>query len=67
MKQNNINAIRTIVISGFKYNNSANEKTSSAWNLPLLNKGTRTTVNVYRKNPFGEYEDVQLKVTIKEK
>lgn len=32
-----------------------------------LNKGTRTTVNVYRKNPFGEYEDVQLKVTIKEK
>ena len=35
--------------------------------LQGLNKGTRTTVNVYRKNPFGEYEDVQLKVTIKEK
>lgn len=35
--------------------------------LQRLNKGTRTTVNVYRKNPFGEYEDVQLKVTIKEK
>lgn len=35
--------------------------------LQELNKGTRTTVNVYRKNPFGEYEDVQLKVTIKEK
>lgn len=33
--------------------------------LQGLNKGTRTTVNVYRKNPFGEYEDVQLKVTIK--
>ena len=31
------------------------------------NKGTPTTVNVYRKNPSGEYEDVQLKVTIKEK
>ena len=30
--------------------------------LQGLNKGTRTTVNV-----FGEYEDVQLKVTIKEK
>lgn len=35
--------------------------------LQGLNKGTRTTVNVYRKNPSGEYEDVQLKVTIKEK
>ena len=35
--------------------------------LQGLNKGTRTTVNVYRKNQFGEYEDVQLKVTIKEK
>lgn len=35
--------------------------------LQGLNKGTRTTVNVYRKNPFGEYEDVQLKGTIKEK
>ena len=35
--------------------------------LQVLNKGTRTTVNVYRKNPSGEYEDVQLKVTIKEK
>lgn len=35
--------------------------------LQGLNKGIRTTVNVYRKNPFGEYEDVQLKVTIKEK
>lgn len=35
--------------------------------LQGLNKGTRTTVNVYRKNPFGEYEDVQLKVTIKKK
>lgn len=35
--------------------------------LQGLNKGTRTTVNIYRKNPFGEYEDVQLKVTIKEK
>lgn len=35
--------------------------------LQGLNKETRTTVNVYRKNPFGEYEDVQLKVTIKEK
>lgn len=35
--------------------------------LQGLNKGTRTTVNVYRKNPFGEYEDVQLNVTIKEK
>ena len=35
--------------------------------LQGLTKGTRTTVNVYRKNPFGEYEDVQLKVTIKEK
>ena len=35
--------------------------------LQGLNKGTRTTVNVYRKNPFGEYEDVQLTVTIKEK
>ena len=35
--------------------------------LQGLNKGTRTTINVYRKNPFGEYEDVQLKVTIKEK
>lgn len=35
--------------------------------LQGLNKGTRTTVNVYRKNPFGEYENVQLKVTIKEK
>ena len=35
--------------------------------LQGLNKGTRTTVNVYRKNPFGEDEDVQLKVTIKEK
>lgn len=35
--------------------------------LQGLNKGTRTTVNVYRKNPFGEYEDIQLKVTIKEK
>lgn len=35
--------------------------------LQGLNKGTCTTVNVYRKNPFGEYEDVQLKVTIKEK
>lgn len=38
-----------------------------AFVLQGLNKGTRTTVNVYRKNPFGEYEDVQLKVTIKEK
>ena len=35
--------------------------------LQGLNKGTRTTVNVYRKNPSGEYEDVQQKVTIKEK
>ena len=35
--------------------------------LQGLNKGTRTTVNVYRKNPSGGYEDVQLKVTIKEK
>ncbi len=35
--------------------------------LQGLNKGTRTTVKVYRKNPSGEYEDVQLKVTIKEK
>ena len=35
--------------------------------LQGLNKGTRTTVNVYRKNPSGEYEDVQLKVTIKDK
>lgn len=35
--------------------------------LQGLNKGTRMTVNVYRKNPSGEYEDVQLKVTIKEK
>lgn len=35
--------------------------------LQGLNKGTRTTVNVYRKNPSGEYEDVQLKVTIKKK
>lgn len=35
--------------------------------LQGLNKGTRTTVNVYRKNPSGEYEDVQLKITIKEK
>ena len=35
--------------------------------LQGLNKGTRTTVNVYRKNPSGEYEDVQLKVTIMEK
>ena len=35
--------------------------------LEGLNKGRSTTVNVYRKNPFGEYEDVQLKVTIKEK
>lgn len=35
--------------------------------LQGLNRGTRTTVNVYRKNPSGEYEDVQLKVTIKEK
>ena len=35
--------------------------------LQGLNKGTRTTVNVYRKNPSGEYEDVQLKVTIQEK
>lgn len=35
--------------------------------LQGLNKGTRTTVNVYRKNPSVEYEDVQLKVTIKEK
>ena len=38
-----------------------------AFVLQGLNKGTRTTVNVYRKNPSGEYEDVQLKVTIKEK
>ncbi len=36
------------------------EKYSSV--LQGLNKETRTTVNVYRKNPSGEYTDVQLTV-----
>lgn len=35
--------------------------------LQGLSRGTRTTVSVYRRNPSGKYEDVQLKVTIKEK
>lgn len=32
--------------------------------LQSLGRGTRTTVNVYRKNPSGEYTDVQLTIKI---
>lgn len=35
--------------------------------LQGLGRGVHTTVKVYRKNPSGEYADVELKVTIKEK
>lgn len=35
--------------------------------LQGLYRGAHTTVKVYRKNPSGEYADVELKITIKEK
>ena len=35
--------------------------------LQSIKVGTRTTIDVYRRNPSGEYVDVSLNISIKEK